>query len=539
MRTSFKIVLSKNFPIFLILGLSLLIRLFYCYYRLDSHTGDKLETAYIISALKIIFSDGNPGWFFHGALYFNLLALFYSLIFFVGKILCLLETKADFLMFYLERPEVFYGAARGLNILIGVATILAVYRIGKILWSKEVGLYAALIFSLLPMSLQQSAKGDMYGLTNFLIVMVFLQGVKYNNNPSFGKLLATAVFLGLAFASDYFALLIVPFLLGLYLLADPRGRSVFIKGAVIFCGTVFFLIVLNNWNLVLRPNLVFDAIHRQFTVAVFNDRANLLMHDPFFYVKIMLSFPYLPFSVLAMLSAVLFVRERSRMGALLLILPALNILFFSFSKVENYRYIFFSFPYLSLAAGYTIAFFSKNRSKIIFTGFVLIWGASCLILNKPRIFSDFSSLEEWIKENIPVKTSIMIQPGIYCFAQTRLFSILHDNRSNENLYKEVLDRYLTKHPEENYRFWVCNLKADTIPTLALYGIEYIITPPESVYPPDIREWLSDRTTLIKSFSSPLDIGVLRNVQKMREGEVFGQLPEPKLYYPANVYKIKN
>jgi len=199
---------KESFIIFTILTLTFLIKLIYLFsHKTHIYLVNEDEIVYIENSLRMIFNNMKPELFFHGALYFDLMAFIYFSIFAIGKIFGFFRSYVDFLMFFLEEPKIFYFISRLFSVFVSTATIYFIYRLGAYLWNKKTGLLAALFFSFIPMTLMQSIKASVYPLENLLIVVSTLWGLKYFREKEPRNLFIMSIVFGLAVAADYYALM--------------------------------------------------------------------------------------------------------------------------------------------------------------------------------------------------------------------------------------------------------------------------------------------------------------------------------------------
>jgi hypothetical protein len=124
-------------------------------------------------------------------------------------------------------PEQFaqlYLIGRILSALMGVGTVAAIYGVGQTLWSRRVGLAAAILLAIAPMHAQHShwltvdVPGTFWATLSLLVAARLLKSERFSWKP----LIWSAILAGLATATKYnLALALLPLLASLYL----RGRS--------------------------------------------------------------------------------------------------------------------------------------------------------------------------------------------------------------------------------------------------------------------------------------------------------------------------
>src|SRR3989344_2157842 len=152
------------------------------------------QSLWFDEAINVVYAKSNDFWWFvtkypigdfHPPLYFALIWLW-------GNIFSFGE-------FVIRIPSV----------LSGTATVFLTYLIGRKLFSKNIGLIAALFLSLAPLHIYYSQEARMYSLTTFSVTLASYFLLKFVNKERFA-------FLGYFFSvclvvySDYLAYLILP-----------------------------------------------------------------------------------------------------------------------------------------------------------------------------------------------------------------------------------------------------------------------------------------------------------------------------------------
>jgi 4-amino-4-deoxy-L-arabinose transferase-like glycosyltransferase len=128
--------------------------------------------------------------------------------------------------------------------LIGTLSVFFVYLLGKEMFNKTVGLYSAIIFSLIPVHILYSGRILTDVLSTFLLIVCFYffwRGFEKNNNRD--KILF-GLFLGLALLSRYTVLWAFPVFF-IYLLIRFKFR--FFKDRYFWYSCLIFLLTLSPW----------------------------------------------------------------------------------------------------------------------------------------------------------------------------------------------------------------------------------------------------------------------------------------------------
>ncbi|MBI1849075.1 MAG: glycosyltransferase family 39 protein [Planctomycetes bacterium] len=154
--------------------------------------------------------DLNPHWFHKPAGLMYLLLFEYGIAFGVGRVLGAFHSTDDFALRYFTDPSLFFWIARFTVCAFGVATVVAVWRIGKSRFSRDVGLLAALLLALTVAHVysSQEVKEDVPCTFFTTIALLFL--VRVAEAGRVRDLLAAGAFGGLAMATKYYALFLFP-----------------------------------------------------------------------------------------------------------------------------------------------------------------------------------------------------------------------------------------------------------------------------------------------------------------------------------------
>lgn len=129
--------------------------------------------------------------------------------------------------------------------LVGALSVLLVYLFGKKLFNKNVALYSAILFSLIPLHITYSAKILTDVLFTFFVLLTFFSFWKgYEEGNQKHKILF-GVFLALTLLSRYTALWIIPVFLFYFLIRDKSLN--FLKDKNLWFAILAFFAVLIPW----------------------------------------------------------------------------------------------------------------------------------------------------------------------------------------------------------------------------------------------------------------------------------------------------
>jgi 4-amino-4-deoxy-L-arabinose transferase-like glycosyltransferase len=177
-----------------------------------SYYGDELH--FMRRAMAMGTGDLNPHWFHKPAFLMYLLAFFYGLYFLLGRLLGGFGSTAEFGAHFLFDPGPFLLIGRLVVAACGVATVYAVYRIGrKVFQNPWAGIAAALVTAVLaPMvNSSRTIKSDTpCGLWMALSVWAFLGTRESPRLRPLRPLVIASLLAGLAMGTHYYGVVLVP-----------------------------------------------------------------------------------------------------------------------------------------------------------------------------------------------------------------------------------------------------------------------------------------------------------------------------------------
>ena len=203
------------------------------------------EEKYILMALKIGNSGANPHYFVNPPLFTYLLFVLYAGLFLILKLVGTIHSSTDFLAYYLDHPSGFMLIARSLSVFFGVLTVFYVHRILRIIvsakWAIFGSLLAAVNFSLVRESHYAVPDATMTALLT--ISLYYL--IRFVQEPKNQSLYLSAFFSGIAIATKYTAVWIVPVILLGIIITYRKTIPLLLKQVIIsllVCGLTFWVI---------------------------------------------------------------------------------------------------------------------------------------------------------------------------------------------------------------------------------------------------------------------------------------------------------
>jgi hypothetical protein len=162
------------------------------------------ETEVVGRAVRFLTGDLNPHFFHYPSLYFYLVGAVVGV--YVGGLVLGGQTLVGVLTSAAVDPSVFLVLARGLTALLGVASVAAVYALGRAVFDRRVGLWAALFLAVAPLHVRDSHFATTDVTLTLLLTLSALFLVKAYGSGSRRSYLWGGAFAGLAASTKYVGL---------------------------------------------------------------------------------------------------------------------------------------------------------------------------------------------------------------------------------------------------------------------------------------------------------------------------------------------
>ncbi|MBI4329584.1 MAG: glycosyltransferase family 39 protein [Chloroflexi bacterium] len=204
-------------------------------------------------ALKFGLGDLNPHWFLYPSLSMYVLFVEYGLFYLSGLLAGAFSVPWDLAVLYFTDPTALYLIARITAALLGTATVLLAYLLGKELFSPRVGLVSAAFLAVLPIPVEESHYGTTDIPMGFLTASTLLTAALLLKTGSLRWYLLTGLLAGLAGSAKYpGGLFVVALLLAHTLRPAPRPWAPFVVGLALapagfLLGTPFALLDLSTF----------------------------------------------------------------------------------------------------------------------------------------------------------------------------------------------------------------------------------------------------------------------------------------------------
>lgn len=305
----------------------------------------------------------------------------------------------QFLLSLFYRIEVWDIGARILAAAFDVGTVFLVYVIAGRLGSKNWGLIAALIYSVIPYTILVSRHALLDVPLTFFTAMGIAFAIAYLKTPHIRNLASSACALALGFLSKEVGLLAAIAVFVTLLLNRTSLRHLFLVSVLFLAiisvhpisaslaGNSGGLVAYSTWQFSRPPN-----------------------HPPSYFAEVFVQYFGVPTIVLSLIGMVFLIRKTRQLGLLLILWVALFYVFFQFWSTKLFSYLLPVSPAIavgtaygirgmwSLVRGYPIPY---ARTLKVVLPLVLILSASisftitpAILIENPRvIFEGFADVE--------------------------------------------------------------------------------------------------------------------------------------------------
>lgn len=460
---------------------------------------DEANTIY--RSLKFGTGDFNPHFFDWPAnLLMYVLFFAYSAYFVLGKFLGLFAGVSDFVFLFLNNPSSFLFIGRLVVVFFGVANVFVVYKCGKQLFNKKVGLIAALFLSLAWVHVERGQHALADVPMTFFMTLSFLFASKILSEKRWRNYILAGLFAGFAVSMKYYGGLVIVTLPIAHLLAQKKfnfncildkkllfGCAMLILGFVI--GTPFALVSFREFYTDI------SAVIGMRTLQSFTPLPETLG----IIVKLARQSMGEVLAGAAFLGILTLVAKRSKSSFLLISYPLIHFLIFSLNKLKVIRYFVPPMPFLALAGAvfvYEVGKRLPKKARIVF-GIILLLQPVAIIAQHDWLLLQKSTdrlTREWVEANIPSGAKIAVDSFGPILPESRE-SVLKRKTLTETREPGAIFKYrefISQKPELSVSYQVYDIliewepypndpfhqrlkNTNPFPKLVEQGIEYVIT----------------------------------------------------------------
>lgn len=281
--------------------------------------------------------------------------------------------------------------ARLVSYSFGIILALAIISFCKRYFSKRIGLFSALIFLTMPISIEIMTRAGTDMLVGLFCFLAAYSFIRWYHELHIGWIVLSGIMVGAAFSTKQTGIIIIfPLVIFLLYRTYRFGLNNMIMHLILFCGLPFLIFV--PWMLksfVFTGNPFFPFLYSIFGGQYLNSQVaesikhmthvgfgiglrpflllpwNLTMH-PSAFSSIMGIGPIF----LAMIPLLLFTYDKNKNLNILLIISFISLTLWFFLNIQSTRYSLFIYSFLSIVSGFVIDKIIRHKSKI-FTLFIL------------------------------------------------------------------------------------------------------------------------------------------------------------------------
>ena len=474
------------------------------------YSGD--EATYVNIGVHNLFNHFDPNNFIHPALYYYFTSFLYGIFFLTGHFLRFFQTDTDFLIFFLNNPQVFFALARLISVSFSVLTIYLVYRISR-KWFSPPTVYAIVLLMVVSYpDIWIAREASMYSMSSFLVLLAWFFLYRLQSCFNLKNFLVAAFTLGLAFSSDFYALLLVPLTIWLI---NNKGDTRILNTRSSFDRIILFFGISLSVFVIFNPFFIFnfygflrDSAFQYSTIY----KADLgRTYQPWFYLSFFVKQGvWGVFVLMSFIIGSFHILFHDRKKWLLLIYPWMLFIAFSLFHNQANRYAANAMPFVFLIVGNLLDAcigFTKKSFKRIFYVFLVLVAFSAfskdLMLftrgNDPINFYREQS-HAWTKAHIPKGSGFLMYINTIPFIESRLMPLLTDKRK----IKDTVSAFYGSYPElkDDYRLHFFDrrmLEQNSYPEfIRKNNIDYVILSDrdeEAVF----LEWLRNKGVFLKGF----------------------------------------
>lgn len=418
------------------------------------------EQLYLPKALKILATrDLNPHYFLQPPLFTYIYSLVMGAYFFVGKAFGVFVSASDFKKLWFLDPISFFVIARSLSALLGTATCVVLYKIGRKLSGYSVGLISCALLGFCFLHVRDSHYAVVDVTRTFFMLMSFNYMVNILLKGQSKDYIMSGIFSGLAIAAKYdMGLLVFPLLISHWFYSaktNVRNNKKIIL-SMFFCVTAFLIFC--PWAI-----LDYKAFFKDFFIQAGHSNVHWFGASEEssytqYFKTIIWGYGAVPL-IFVIFGIFSLWRDKKKL-ILILSFPALFLLALGAKRLFFVRYAIPLIPYLCILSAYGIwaagQHFKAKKAMIsiflllsVLQGLIFSLRHDYLITQKDtRIIA-----REWIIKHIPAGSKIIIE----CYGPS-LRDYNNDGAmprySVENVRSNILPKPLQEYHQEGYGYFV-------------------------------------------------------------------------------------
>lgn len=396
------------------------------------------EPIVVNHALAYGTGDLNPHFFIIPPLTSYILFFFYSIYYLVINILGYIKGTEAFAISFFKDPTPFYIIGRlAIGSMPSVLNVFFVYKLASEFFSKRAAIYSSVVMALAFLNVVNAHYIYTDNLLVLFTILSYLAMSRMMKNPAASNYILGSLFIGMAIATKYNAVLLV-FPLFLAHLFSCRGKPLSIKILISAIMIPLFFMIFNPYAL----------LDWRFFMLSITDRIMQgyigWTHHIFYSLFEGLGAEA---AILGFIGLLLVLRKNIKEGMLLLSFPAIFYLHLVFKSQHYSRYVLTLIPFLSIGLGFVFYDFLYDRFRTKSARLVVI-GLSLVVLLPTfakSVKADILFMKEdsrvialkWIYENIPASEKIAVDHLFFSPPLRQTKEQLEDKRSILNKQPEL------------------------------------------------------------------------------------------------------
>lgn len=377
-----------------------------------------LETLAMGQSRSIISQSVNYPLFFR-----YLLLIIFGGWYLIGYAFKIFHSSADFALLFFNNPSLFLMIPRIVNVIIGCATIILTYFVGKKIFNKKTGVVAAVFSAVEYQLFSQSLVGLHQSLAALSTLPIFYFLNSYLYKPTKRNLYLLSIFTGIGASIHHTTILFLPVILIVLIINLKKtsfGKNLHVYLIAFFLGIFFSILGNLNWIFHFQESLRFLHLGEDVSKIAFSSHQFFSYTIPSFFLWFFSELTKQDYVLgfLMFISSLTFVIKREKKYLIIFIFfITYNIYFYNWA----YRWLHILIgiiPIMTIfAADLAISISDKVNKKFVYVIIPLITIPSVISIISLTI--DHNKIDtrttavDWIENNIPVDDNIAIDWSAY------------------------------------------------------------------------------------------------------------------------------
>jgi hypothetical protein len=383
--------------------------------------GDEWYTVW--RAWSVLFEGGNPGNFYHPALFYDAGAALFSGRYLVGRMSGAFHSPVDLLADFVLDDAKYLQALQLLAAVFGALTVPVVFELGRRIAGWRAGLVAAAMLAVLPMHVLYSQRARVDSLCVLLTAVAMLALHRLAERGARRDFVAAGAMIGLATAANYTAVVLGVAYLGAALLARTRSTAAQLVRSIAWgVGAGVLAFVLTNPYFALTPAAALRNVVFQLSLTVWQ-HPYAEKTARWFYLGLLRD-EGRSFAVLAACAGAWLALRGPGFRRILGLFPWLVLGAFAAFKTQEDRYVLIAIPWLCVGigvlAGDLLSAVARRRAWIATVGLILVapivgdlWTRTRpLVLIENVEENQRAVLQRWVIEHAPPGGTIWVESDL-------------------------------------------------------------------------------------------------------------------------------